>query len=380
MRSGVLSAALSVLAITAYGAPSSTAKRSLKITPKVVIISLFPPEAAVWYNISQFNVLAHNITVPGLSPLYPEVHCTESGDVCQVTAGESEINAATSLSALSLSPLFNMTETYFMIAGIAGVNPNYATIGGPALQYEIDAREIPSNFSTGYFPLSTTGPGQYPTSFYGTEVFEVNDALKKKVMAVSLARKATLVDSPIAAAFRQLYPQSVAKAGPAIYECDTATSDNYYHGKLLSDTFSTYATFITNGTAKYCATAQEDNAIAAALLRSAKHGFVDFSRFIIMRSLANFDQQGEGQTATQSLLYTSSGGFPLSLANLFNAGIEVVQDIRQNWSTEYQKGIKPTNYIGDVFGTLGGTPDFGPGGTFSVFKRELPSNKWHLMT
>ncbi len=69
-----------------------------------------------------------------------------------------EINAATSMTALTFSPLFNLTHTYFLIAGIAGVNPKVATLGSVtfakyavqvALQYEFDAREIPDNFSTG---------------------------------------------------------------------------------------------------------------------------------------------------------------------------------------------------------------------------------------
>lgn len=59
------------------------------IKPKVVIISMFDPEAAVWYGIEEFDVLANNITLPGASPLYPDVHCTSDGDVCQITIGES---------------------------------------------------------------------------------------------------------------------------------------------------------------------------------------------------------------------------------------------------------------------------------------------------
>ena len=49
----------------------------------------FPPEGEVWYGIPEFDLLAHNITVPGLSPLYPDVHCTASGEVCQLVTGES---------------------------------------------------------------------------------------------------------------------------------------------------------------------------------------------------------------------------------------------------------------------------------------------------
>lgn len=34
------------------------------------------------------DILGRNITVPGFSPLYPDAHCTEDGDVCQLTTGE----------------------------------------------------------------------------------------------------------------------------------------------------------------------------------------------------------------------------------------------------------------------------------------------------
>jgi len=59
------------------------------IKPKVFIISMFDPEGEVWYGIPDFDVLARNITVPGFSPLYPDAHCTEDGDICQLTTGES---------------------------------------------------------------------------------------------------------------------------------------------------------------------------------------------------------------------------------------------------------------------------------------------------
>ena len=68
---------------------SALEKKSAELKPKVVIISMFDPEAEAWYGIPEFNVLAKNITVPGLSPLYPDVHCTSNGDVCQLTIGEA---------------------------------------------------------------------------------------------------------------------------------------------------------------------------------------------------------------------------------------------------------------------------------------------------
>lgn len=102
----------------------------------------------------------------------------------------TEINAATTITALWLSDKFELTSTYFFITGVAGVNPNVATIGGVAfaryavqvgLQYEVDPRELPANFSSGYFPLGTSASDDYPVNIYGTEVFELNDALRKEV-------------------------------------------------------------------------------------------------------------------------------------------------------------------------------------------------------
>jgi len=123
-----------------------------------------------------------------------------------------------------------------MIAGIAGVNPEVATICSVtvaryavqvALQYEFDPREIAGNFSTGYIPQGSNVPDEYPQSVYGTEVFEVNQALQK--IAAGFAKKATLNDSDDAIAYRALYAGSelyaAGAAAPAVYECDVATSD-----------------------------------------------------------------------------------------------------------------------------------------------------------
>ena len=49
----------------------------------------FTPEAASFYAVTEFNLLAHNITVPGFSPKFPQAHCTLNGEICQATTGES---------------------------------------------------------------------------------------------------------------------------------------------------------------------------------------------------------------------------------------------------------------------------------------------------
>ena len=107
----VQSVATCFLALTAHvGASNQLEERwNNRIAPKVFLIDMFPPEGmvftllrwtserltqgaiigSVWYGIKEFDLLAKNITVPGLSPLYPDVHCTKDYQVCQVVTGES---------------------------------------------------------------------------------------------------------------------------------------------------------------------------------------------------------------------------------------------------------------------------------------------------
>lgn len=290
--------------------------------------------------------------------------------------------------ALALSPAFDLRQTYFMIAGIAGINPEIATICSVtfarfaiqvALQYEFDAREIPSNFSTGYVPIGAKAPDQYPVNIYGTEVFEVNADLQ--AIAVELASTAKLNDSDGAVAYRANYAgskYSLAAELPSVVACDAATSDNWFSGALLSEAMGNYSKLVTNGTATYCTTAQEDNATLEALIRAAKAGLVDYSRIIIMRTASDFDRPPPNLSILQNLMYIDQGAFLPALANLYLAGIKVVVGILDGWDTKFEKGIKPSNYVGDIFATLGGTPDFGPpdvqGSTNLKRRRALPAS------
>ncbi|KAE9366899.1 NUP-domain-containing protein [Stipitochalara longipes BDJ] len=349
------------------------------ITPKVFIISMFSPEADIWYTNANTkgsigNLLAQNITVPGFSPLFPQAHCLKDGSVCQLTTGESEINAASTITALVHSPLFDLKNTYFLIGGIAGINPKYGTLADVAfskyaiqvaLQYEFDAREIPTNYSTGYIPQGAYAPDQYPGSIYGTEVFEVSETLRD--IAASFASSAKLNDSSAAKAYRAHYTdqgvtiyQAATKA-PGIIKCDTATSDVYFSGALLGEAFENTTKLFTNGSGIYCMTAQEDNATLEAMVRAAKDKLVDFARIIIMRTASDFDRPYPGLSDIDNLFYAAQGGFTPAIENIWLAGTPVVQGILKNWNGKFAAGIKPSNYIGDIFGTLGGTPDFGPG-------------------
>jgi purine nucleoside permease len=91
-------------------------------------------------------------------------------------------------------------------------------------------------------------------SIYGTEVFELNEALRN--MAIGFARKAKLNDSALAVAYRAKYASisayAAATAAPSVIGCDVATSDVYYSGTLLGEAVENVTKLYTNGSAVYC--------------------------------------------------------------------------------------------------------------------------------
>ena len=82
--------------------------------------------------------------------------------VLGMVTGEGTANSATAVMELGMDPRFDLSHAYWLVAGIAGVDPEDASIGSAAwaryvvdgdLAHEIDAREIPPDWPTGYFPL-----------------------------------------------------------------------------------------------------------------------------------------------------------------------------------------------------------------------------------
>jgi purine nucleoside permease len=359
--------------------------------PRVVSNKVkFAPEEDVWL---QPLALDNNVTVAGFNPRFPHAHCNANYTVCQITTGEAEINAASTITALYLSPLFNLTTTYFLIAGIAGINPYQGTTGTAAfarfavqaaLQYEIDSREIPANWSTGYFALGTLQPGQYPENIYGSEVFELNVNLRDK--ALSLASNIPLNDTETAAAYRAKYDYAPANQPPKVVAGDSACADVYYSGHFLGEAFGNFTSLMTNGSGVYTTTAQvlihsperqfltlykEDNATLEAMVRAALLGLVDFARIVLIRTASDFDRPPPGVDPVYHLREAPQGGFGPAIQNILLAGRPFVNDVVENWST-YEPGIPASNYLGDIFGSLSylyGPPDFGPGVQSSILGR-----------
>ncbi|KAK4561818.1 hypothetical protein LTR86_004497 [Recurvomyces mirabilis] len=270
-----------------------------------------------------------------------------------------EIHAAASAMALWMSDCFDLTSTYFLLAGIGGINPHMGTIGSVTfarhvvqldLQYFFSESQMPPDFPTGFVPQKSHRPDEYPGVLYGTEVFELNDRLRMR--AVQVARRAVLNDTAAAIKKRAGYPYAPANEPPTVMACDTMTSNNWWSGSVLGDAFAGYVKLLTNGSAEPCTTQQEDNATLEALLRGAVAERLDFSRIILMRTASDFARAPPGRTEYDHLVNSGWEGFVPALQNIYQAGIEIVRDILLNWEDVYASGLRPENYIGDLWNSL----------------------------
>lgn len=232
------------------------------------------------------------------------------------------------------------------------------------LQYEFDRSQVAANDTSGYFPQDAYSPDEYtpsdyPGTLYGTEAFELNENLLER--AYYLASLTTLNDTEAAAAYRANYGYAPANQPPSVVKCDSGTSDNYWSGSVLGDAFEQYTLLLTNGSGVYCGSQQEDNATLEALLRGALYGKLDFSRIILMRTISDFDRAAPDETEVYHLLYAEQEGFTPSIQNIYIAGIEIVKDVLMYWDGTYDKGLKPGNYVGDLFNSLDSevAPDIG---------------------
>ncbi|KAK2594409.1 hypothetical protein QQS21_007863 [Conoideocrella luteorostrata] len=368
-------------------------------------------EADNWLSDESAVKFTRKIPLLGLSRGFGDVHSTADGSVCLLIVGTARefsflffapssalfrtvhdmksssfadrrriivINAALSVNTLVSSELFDFTKTYFILSGIAGGNPRVTTLGGVAFvrfavqvdtQMEWDAREIPSSWNAGYVPMGATTPDSFPLGVHGSEVFELNVNLRN--ISMKLARQVILEDSERAAATRAKYtgsPDDIYQAAtlpPAIIEGDVLSSNTFWHGFHLSESMDNVAKVYTAGEGRYAMTAQEDAAILSALLRAALQKKVDFSRILLMRAASNFDREPTTDVHPQLPWAMDSGGLGPAVRNLHSTGVKIIETILTDWHYKFEQGIKPDNYVGDIFGSLGGKPGFVPDGVGS---------------
>jgi purine nucleoside permease len=308
---------------------------------KVVIVTTFEPGEDTGDIPGEFQYwverehLDEKIDFPGgVRPL----RVNQSHDVLGIVTGMTLSNAGPSMMALGLDPRFDLSHAYFLVAGIAGVDPKVGSIGTAAwasyvvgdISRQIDSREAPASWPYGMFVIGAHEPNVLPATQMSNNLYELNGKLAHWAFLETKDLKI-----PDNAAMQQSragwtgYPR--ASELPVILEGDSFASDTYWHGKVMTGYAEDWVKLWTGGRGTFAMTNMEDSAIAEAMLRLARLHRVDYQRLMVLRVASNYSMPRPGKTALESVSapYIKSTAFE----STWLVGSTVVHKLVTEWDT-----------------------------------------------
>jgi purine nucleoside permease len=293
---------------------------------RVVIVTMFdPPPESGWP--SELTRWVERVPLRERLP-FPlgerDLRLDRERGVLAIVTGVGNSRAAASIMALGLDPRFDLSRAYWLVAGIAGANPNAMNLGSAAwidwvvdgdLVHDIDAREMPPEWPTGHLPLGKSAPYQQPPStLTATMAWRLNPTLVD--WALRLTRDIELPD------------RATVVTGAVL------ASNSLWHGVLLNRWAEEWVGYWTWGRARFVASAMEDAGIALALDALARDGRVDRARLLILRTASNYNTPPDGVGAAASLAGEMRDGFTAyvpALEAAWRVGWVVTDNILANW-------------------------------------------------
>jgi purine nucleoside permease len=319
------------------------------IRPRVVVVTMFELGADTGDQPGEFQFWVEREKLDRVLPLpaaYHAVRANADGSVIGIVTGMGNSNAAATIMALGLDPRFDLSRSYWLIAGIAGLDPNAASVGSAVwtdyavegdLGHEIDAREIPPDWKTGYIPLRKKKPYELPlppAAELADHCYQLNPDLLH--WAFALTKDTPLPDSDSVREFRARYSDTpAALQPPTVLIGSNLASSTYWHGKLLNQWAEDWVAYYTGGRGRYTTTAMEDTGTLRALTNLTRAGRADVNRVLLLRTASNYDMQPPGLTAAESMSGEKIGHYSAYLPSLEAAhavGSRVVHALVEGWA------------------------------------------------
>jgi purine nucleoside permease len=333
-----------ILVVLASPIWAQSAEAAYPIPVKVVVVTMFergedsgdvPGEFQLWVE------REHLDQIIDLPAGYHHLRINKDGVLGMVT-GVGTAKAAASVMALGLDPRFDLRKAYWIVAGIGGGDPADVSLGSAVwadyvvdgdLAFEIDGRQIPESWPTGYVPLRKGKPYQEPAAANYGEVYALNADLVD--WAFGLTRQFSLPDSDTLRNFRSRFPGFPnAVKPPFVTRGAILASSTFWHGSKLEEWANAWTRYYTGGKGNYMVAAMEDSGTLEALTFLHHAGRADFGRVLVLRTVSNFDREPPGTSAADSLQEMVSGNYSAYLPSLEAAqmvGDKVVRDIVQHW-------------------------------------------------
>jgi purine nucleoside permease len=360
---GVLAGCASSGGATATS-PSSEAlppakKQNLTTPPpievKVVVVTMFEIGADTGDTAGEFQLWHDRQKLSQRIPFahHHDLYFNPETGVLGMVTGMGTANSATATMELGMDPRFDLSHAYWLVAGIAGVDPSDASIGSAAwaeylvdgdLAHEIDAREIPADWPTGYFARGTRKPYDPKKPPTDGEFFQLNPALTE--WAYQLTRNTKLTDSASLAETRSKfvgYPN--AQKPPFVLKGDNLAAMTFWHGKILNEWADKWVNYWTDGKGNFVTSAMEDTGTYQALTYLHPTGKVNKNRVMVLRTASNYTMPPPGMTAAEHLLKENDGyaGLEASVEAAYRVGSVVVDEIAGKWTTykDHTPPLKP---------------------------------------
>ncbi|MEQ8514490.1 MAG: purine nucleoside permease, partial [Chromatocurvus sp.] len=271
-----------LLSLAACGDAAETPAPALSATPdpepakiRAVVVTMFEIGEDSGDQAGEFQLWneRRNLTeIHGFGGHHTLHHDSETGLLVMVT-GIGTAKAASSVMMLGMDPRFDVSEAYWLVAGIAGFDPDDASIGSAAwaeylvdgdLAHEIDAREMPGDWEYGYFARYTGGPFDPERPEPTGEMFRLNPVLTD--WAFQLTRDIELPDDEALAETRALYTgHPNAQKPPFVLKGDHLAALTFWHGKILNDWANDWVDYWTDGKGEFVSSAMEDTGTLQAI-------------------------------------------------------------------------------------------------------------------
>src|SRR5271155_4530258 len=214
---GILLAGLARAQISSVATATAptTPNAAVPIRVKVVVVAMFERGEDTGDAPGEYQFWVEREKLDNIIPMpagYHHVRMNKDGVLAMLT-GVGTARAAASVMALGLDPRFDFSKAYWIVAGIGGGDPADVSLGSAIwadrvidsdLAYEIDAREIPKDWPTGYVPLNRATPYEQPArSGLDGEMYTLNPQLVG--WAFQLTKDTPLADSDTIRASRSHY-------------------------------------------------------------------------------------------------------------------------------------------------------------------------------
>jgi len=242
------------------------------------------------------------------------------------------------IAALVSGRQFDVSHAYWIVAGIAGVDPRTGSIGSAAWArwvvdgdplYEMDDREAPADWPWGLYALGEHAPGRKGSARGSSGMaWKLDSGLVS--WAWGLTKDLALPDNDQLRAARALYPsEAQALLPPRVMLGDALGTVRFWHGERRTQWARDWVKLWTDGDGALVMSDCEDQGVLDVLTIYGAQGRVDPRRVLVLRTASNYTREPDG--AQPVLKAFTPGGAAAAFQAAWLAGAPVVRALVSDW-------------------------------------------------